>query len=89
MNMMTKVSLMSIEAISDYDEAYPYKGYVLVNDLYEDDEGFYKNSWEYGVVEGTQVFEVKELTGLSSNSYANFSEAYKKFCLLVDELISN
>ena len=25
-----------------------YKGYLLVNDLYEDSEGFYKNGWCWG-----------------------------------------
>lgn len=80
---------MSREKLSYYDEMHTYKGYVLVNELYEDSEGFYKNGWQWGVLDEDYVYDPIWLEGLSSNSYANFSEAYKKFCQLVDEEIKN
>lgn len=81
--------MMAKELIRSYDESHIYNGYVLLNELYEDSEGFYKNNWKWGVVDGEYVYDVIWLEGLSSNSYADFSEAYKKFCQLVDEKISN
>ena len=56
-----------------------YNGYVCVNELYEDDEGFNKNSYMYGKMvyaNGTKFVEdVEDLDGLSSNSYASWNEA--------------
>ena len=80
---------MSREKLSYYDEVFFYQGYALVNELYEDSEGFYKNNWRWGEVFGEYIKDVIWLEGLSSNSYADFSEAYKKFCQLVDEKSSN
>jgi hypothetical protein len=73
-----------INAISSFDEAYQYKGYVLVNELYEDSEGFYKNTWMVGKVNGDNVEDLEFLEGLSSNSYARFAEAHKKFIDMIN-----
>lgn len=80
---------MSKQKLSFYDEVYTYKGYVLVNELYEDSEGFYKNTWQWGVLDGDYVYDPIILEGLRSNSYSDFSEAHKKFCQTVDEEIEN
>lgn len=69
-----------------------YKGYVCVNELYEDDEGFNKNSYMYGkVVEahGTQfIKDVEDLDGLSSNSYASREEASRVFKEKIDIILN-
>lgn len=77
------------QRIAWFDESYKYKGYVLVNELIEDSDGFYKNSWMWGKEDGEHVLEVIELEGLTSNSYSNFSEAHKVFTQLMDEITSN
>ena len=70
--------------ISDFDTAYTYKGYVLVNELYPDDEGFNKNWWQYGIQAGDHVAGLKILEGLSSNAYADTTEAFNVFKNMVD-----
>jgi len=69
-----------------------YNGYVCVNELYEDDEGFNKNSYMYGKMvyaNGTKFVEdVEDLDGLSSNSYASWNEAEIVFKKKV-QLLSN
>lgn len=65
--------------LSDFDEVYERDGYALLNELYEDDERFYKNTWMWGRVEGDMVYDVQILDGLSSNSYAKFPEAMESF----------
>jgi hypothetical protein len=69
-----------------FDDYVTYNGYALVNELYEDDEGFYKNTWMWGEVNGDYVDNVKILKGLSSNSYAKYSEAKEVFTALIDGL---
>ena len=70
--------------LSDFDTAYTYKGYVLVNELYPDDEGFDKNWWQWGIQAGDHVSNLKSLEGLSSNSYADRLEAMTVFTKMVD-----
>lgn len=72
-----------------YDEFYKYEGYVLVNELFEDDEGFYKNSWQWGRLDPTEkkVCYPENLIGLRSNSYSDFSEARRVFAQIVDKII--
>jgi len=65
--------------LKDFDTAYAYKGFVLVNERYEDDEGFFKNCWQWGLQAGEFVIKLEILDGLSSNSYAEFSEALEVF----------
>ena len=72
-------------AISYYDEVFYKDGYVLVNELYEDSEGFYKNHWQWGEQEGEFLVNPKVLDGLSSNSYADFSEALKVFSQKIEK----
>ena len=73
--------------LSYFDEAYEYRGYVLVNELYPDDEGFNKNHWQWGRLEASEVIGFSTLKGLSSNSYSSQSEAYGVFKDAVDGLI--
>ena len=40
--MKPQGSTMTGIKINDFDTVYTYKGYALVNELYEDDEGFNK-----------------------------------------------
>jgi hypothetical protein len=79
----------NIRTLTSFDEFIcQYKGYVCVNELYEDDEGFNKNSYMYGemVYANGQnyVKDVKDLDGLSSNSFASWSEAETVFKKKVD-----
>jgi hypothetical protein len=62
-----------------FDEHYLSNGYVLVNELYEDDERFFKNTWMWGKVKGSYVEDLKILDGLRSNSYSKFEEAWQVF----------
>lgn len=65
--------------ISYFDYNYSYNGYALVNEIYEDDEGFDKNNWQWGKQLGGWVSNLSPLQGLSSNSYADRNEAIAAF----------
>ena len=62
-----------------FDDTYVYNNYVLVNELYEDDDGFNKNWYQWGILNDDEVENLQTLTGLSSNSYASFTEAINVF----------
>lgn len=62
-----------------------YKGYSLVNDIYEDDDCV-KQHYQIGKYDSEYVQYPKSLKGLSSNSYASFEEALKVFQNTVDTL---
>jgi len=79
----------NIRKLTSFDEFIcQYKGYVCINELYEDDEGFNKNSYMYGEMiyanGENYVKDVKDLDGLSSNSFASWNEAEKVFKKKVD-----
>lgn len=74
-----------VNRIASFDESYIYKGYVLVNELYEDSEGFYKNTWMWAEVDGDNAINLQTLEGLSSNSYARFAEAHSVFIDIINE----
>ena len=67
------------EPLESFDEVYQRDGYALLNELYEDDERFYKNTWMWGRVEGDMVYDVRILDDLSSNSFAKYDEAMESF----------
>ena len=67
------------ESLESFDEVYQHNGYALLNELYEDDERFYKNTWMWGRVEGVTVYDVRILDDLSSNSFAKYDEAMESF----------
>ena len=67
-----------------FDEHYRYDGYVLVNEIYED-EDHRSNTWSWGKLVGNYVEDPQILTGVSSNSYGSFEEIYAVFKLAVDE----
>lgn len=73
------------EALNYFGAAYIYKDYVLVNELYEDDD-VRKNSWMWGKHENGYIVNAVLLEGLSSNSYAPWEEVQKKFHKCVDML---
>lgn len=70
-----------------FDEEYSYKDYVLVNEIYEDDD-CRKNTWMWGRVDGNNIVDAVLLDGLSSNSYAPFSEVIENFHKKVDQLLT-
>ena len=79
----------NIRSLNSFDEFIcQHNGYVCVNELYEDDEGFNKNTYMYGEMvyaNGTNfVKDVEILDGLSSNSFASWSEAETVFKKKVD-----
>jgi hypothetical protein len=79
----------NIRTLTSFDEFIcQHNGYVCVNELYEDDEGFNKNSYMYGEMVYANgenyVKDVKDLDGLSSNSFASWSEAETVFKKKVD-----
>lgn len=67
-------------------ESYTYKGYGLVNELYEDDD-VRKNNWMLGKLDGDNIVDAVPLDGLSSNSYAPFKEVIDRFYQAVDNLM--
>ena len=67
------------QSLDFFDEVYQRNGYALLNELYEDDERFYKNTWMWGRVEGDMVYDVRILDNLSSNSFAKYDEAMQSF----------
>lgn len=69
--------------LSFFDESYTYKGYALVNEIYED-EDHRANTWMWGLLDGDSIINAQLLTGLSSNSYAPWEEVYRVFKTAVD-----
>ena len=65
----------------NYDMVYTYKNYILVNELYEDDDGFKKNDYQWA----RKGEDLKPLKGLSSNSYASSAEAINVFKKMIEE----
>jgi|TARA_R110000744_G_scaffold23838_1_gene60278 hypothetical protein len=83
----------NIRKLTSFDEYIgQHNGYVCVNEFYEDDEGFNKNSYMYGELVYANgenyVKDVKDLDGLSSNSFAKWDEAEKVFRKKVDMIRS-
>lgn len=78
-----------VNRIASFDESYIYKGYVLVNELYEDPEGFYKNTWMWAKIDGENCIDLVSLDNLSSNAYAPFEEAHSVFIDMIDEIENN
>jgi hypothetical protein len=79
----------NIRELTSFDEYIgQHNGYVCVNELYEDDEGFYKNTYMYGELVYANgenfVKDARTLDGLSSNSFASWSEAETLFKKKVD-----
>ena len=72
-------------ALNTFDEHYIYNGYVLVNEIYEDDD-HRSNTWSWGKLVGSYVEDPKILTGVSSNSYGSFNEIYEAFAKEVDNV---
>jgi hypothetical protein len=73
--------------LNSFDEHYVYKGYALVNEIYED-EDHRSNTWSWGKVENDCIVDQKILTGVSSNSYGPFEEIFEVFKITVDKLAS-
>jgi hypothetical protein len=67
-----------------FDEHYIYNGYVLVNEIYED-EDHRSNTWSWGKHVDGYIEDPQILKGLSSNSYASFNEVIENFHKKVDE----
>jgi hypothetical protein len=74
------------ESVAYFDESYTYKGYALVNEIYEDDD-HRSNTWMWGKVDGNHVTNVCLLEGMRSNSYATYKEAQTHFKNVVDNLL--
>lgn len=73
--------------LSAFDESFIYKGYALVNEIYED-EDHRANTWLWGKLEGDSIVNAQLLTGLSSNSYAPWKEVHRVFKENVNKLLT-
>lgn len=73
------------QSLSWFDEFYVYGDYVLVNEIYED-EDCRKNTWMWGKVDEDTIVDAQILKGLSSNSYAPWEEVQNVFKTTVDIL---
>lgn len=73
------------QSLSWFDEFYVYGDYVLVNEIYED-EDCRKNTWMWGKVDEDAIVDAQILKGLSSNSYAPWEEVQNVFKTTVDIL---
>jgi len=76
------------QSLNFFDEEIHYKGYVLVNELYEDDD-VRKNFYMWGRVDGGCIVDAVALEGLSSKSYAPWKEVWEKFVETVDQLLTS
>jgi hypothetical protein len=72
--------------LSGFDEVYHYKGFALINELYED-EDCRKNCYQFGQVLDGFVVDITALEGLSSRSYASFEEAWSVFTWTVENIL--
>lgn len=68
-----------------FDEYYIYKGYALVNEIYED-EDHRANTWMWGKFDELCIVDAQLLAGLTSNSYAPWDEVKTKFEKMIDEM---
>jgi hypothetical protein len=73
------------QSLDYFDEHYIYGDYVLVNEIYEDDD-HRANTWMWGRMVSGYATEVRLLEGLSSNSYAPWEEVQTHFENMVDNL---
>lgn len=71
------------QALAYFDESYTYKGYALVNEIYED-EDHRANTWMWGRLDDDSIVDARLLTGLSSNSYAPWEEVWNVFTKTID-----
>lgn len=71
--------------LNTFDEHYIYNGYVLVNEIYEDDD-HRSNTWSWGKHTDGYIEDPQILTGVSSNSYGHFNEIYEAFAKEVDNV---
>ena len=76
------------QSLDYFDEHYIYGDYVLVNEIYEDDD-HRANTWMWGRMVSGYATEVRLLEGLSSNSYTPWEEVYTHFKNTVDSLVES
>lgn len=69
-----------------FDESYTYKGYALVNEIYEDDD-HRSNTWIWGTLDGDSIVDGRILQGLSSNGYAAWDEVWNVFTVTVENIL--
>lgn len=63
---------------TDFESIYRVGAHCMVNELYEDDEGFYKNHYQYATENTDGTFSVgKQIP--ETSSYTSFSDAVKAF----------
>ena len=63
---------------SDFDSVYRIGQHLMVNELYEDDEGFYKNHFQYATENSDGTYNVgQQIPGTSS--YTKFKDAVEAF----------
>ncbi len=63
---------------TDFESIYRVGVHCMVNELYEDDEGFYKNHYQYATENTDGTFTVGEQIPETS-SYTKFSDAVIAF----------
>jgi hypothetical protein len=73
------------QSLDYFDDHYIYGDYVLVNEIYEDDD-HRANTWMWGRMVSGYATEVRLLEGLSSNSYAPWEEVQRVFETTVGEI---
>jgi hypothetical protein len=73
------------QSLDYFDEHYIHGDYVLVNEIYEDDD-HRANTWMWGRMVSGYATEVRLLEGLSSNSYAPWEEVQRVFETTVGEI---
>lgn len=70
---------------SDFYDVYTYKGHFMVNDPIEDDEGFYKNWYQWATNNHNGTITVhKEVPNTSS--YTSWTDAVNSFKSFVDSM---
>ena len=73
---------MTKQKSTDFESIYRIGIHCMVNELYEDDEGFYKNHYQYATQSTDGSFNVGQQIPETS-SYTSFSDAVEAFKIFI------
>lgn len=72
-----------IAKTSDFDEIYMYKGHYMINDRIEDEEGFYKNWYQWATDNHNGTITIHKCV-MDTSSYTSWKDAVSAFKKMID-----